>query len=121
MRNTLIALAAMTTLAAGARAVGADKVKHAHAPKRIEITVTEDGFSPSKLFVKRNQPVVLAVTRKTDKTCATKVIVHVSKEKTVEKKLPLNKTVEIPVTFEQSGELRYACGMDHVSGVIQVQ
>ena len=118
MKKVVIALAAVITLALGASATLAESEGQA---RRIELSVTEDGFTPSKLSVKRGEAVVLAVTRKTDKTCATKVVVHVSKTKTVEKELPLDKTVEIPVTFEKTGTLTYACGMGHVSGVIMVQ
>lgn len=41
--------------------------------------------------------------------------------KKIERDLPLDKTVEVPATFAKKGQLRYACSMDMISGVILVQ
>ena len=67
------------------------------------------------------KPVTLVFTRKTDKTCAKEVIVHIDDKQTIEKELPLNQPVEVAVTFPSSGDLTYACGMDMVKGSIHVQ
>lgn len=91
------------------------------APKRIEIVVTEKGFEPSRVQVAAAQPVTLVITRKTDRTCAKRVVVQLGDGKKIEQDLPLDKAVEVPVTFVKKGELRYACGMDMISGVILVQ
>jgi plastocyanin domain-containing protein len=93
----------------------------AAAARRIEITVTEKGFSPDKVKVKKGEPITLAFTRKTDKTCAKKVIVQLGDGKKVEKKLPLDQTVELDVTFAKAGELRYGCSMDMITGTITVE
>jgi plastocyanin len=93
----------------------------AAAPARLEIAVTDKGFEPDKLTVKGGEPVKLAFTRKTDKTCATEVILELGDGQKVEKKLPLNETVEIDATFAKAGELKYACGMDMIKGVVIVQ
>jgi plastocyanin domain-containing protein len=90
-------------------------------PTRVEISVTPKGFSPDHITVKKDQPVVLAFTRKTDKTCAKAVVVDLGDGKKVTKDLPLDKTVEISATFAKTGELSYACGMDMVHGVMTVQ
>lgn len=91
------------------------------APKRIDISVTEAGFEPSKVTVTKGEEVTLAFTRKTDKTCATEVVVHLNEKDTVEKKLPLNQMVPVTATFSKTGELGYACGMGMYKGVIVVQ
>ena len=98
----------------------ADDTKKA-VPKKIDISVTEAGFEPSKVTVKRGEEVTLAFKRTTDKTCATEVVVHVNEKDTVEKKLPLNEVVPVTVTFPKTGELGYACGMNMHKGVIVVQ
>jgi plastocyanin domain-containing protein len=90
-------------------------------PPRIEISVTEKGFEPEKITVKKGQPLRLVFTRKTEKTCAKEVVVRVSDEQKIEQKLPLDTPVEIPVTFPKSGELAYGCGMNMITGVITVQ
>lgn len=63
----------------------------------------------------------LVITRKTDSTCAKRVVVQLGDGKKIEKDLPLDKAVEVPATFAKKGELRYACGMDMISGVIVVE
>jgi plastocyanin domain-containing protein len=97
----------------------ADPVK-ATAAGRVDINVTENGFEPAAITVKQGVPVTLAFTRKTDKTCATEVIVDLGDGHKVDRPLPLDKTVEIAATFTKTGQLRYACGMDMVSGVVTV-
>jgi len=83
----------------------------------FEMAVTEDGFVPSRVKVKKGEKVRFVVTRKTDSTCATEIVI---KQFGIEKKLPLNQPVTVEFTPKGSGEVRYACGMDHVSGVLFV-
>jgi len=93
----------------------------AKARARIAINVTEHGFEPSHLLVTKGTPVTLVFERKTDRTCATEVVIHVDERQTIERKLPLNQQVEVAVTFPKSGELTYACGMDMIKGSIHVE
>ena len=86
---------------------------------RVELAVTEKGFEPSPIKVKAGEPLELLVTRKTDKTCATEIIV---KDYGIDKKLPLNQPVVVAFTPKQAGEIRYGCGMDQmISGVLVVE
>lgn len=89
--------------------------------RRIDLTITENGFEPDKVTVKKGESVVLAFTRKTDKTCTKEVVVHVDDKQKIEKKLPLNKRVDIAVRFSAAGELGFACAMNMDKGVIRVQ
>jgi plastocyanin domain-containing protein len=41
--------------------------------------------------------------------------------KQVERDLPLDKPVELAVTFPKAGKLGYACGMNMTKGIIVVQ
>lgn len=41
--------------------------------RRIAIEVTSKGFVPSTIHLKAGQPIVLVVTRKTDRTCAREI------------------------------------------------
>ena len=43
--------------------------------RTIDMSVTTNGFEPSKIEVKKGEPVHLVVTRKTDATCATEVVI----------------------------------------------
>jgi plastocyanin domain-containing protein len=77
--------------------------------------VTEDGFVPSKVKVKKGEKLRLVVTRKTDRTCAKEIVV---KDHGIEKKLPLGTPVTVELTPKKSGEIHYACGMGHITGVV---
>ena len=90
-------------------------------PRRIEISVTSKGFVPDRIQITAAQPVTLVFTRKTDRTCAKRVVVQLGDGKKVEKDLPLDTAVEVPATFAKKGQLGYACGMDMITGVILVQ
>jgi plastocyanin domain-containing protein len=88
---------------------------------RIEIAVTKRGFNPDNISVPANKPVTLVFTRKTDSTCTKSVVLTLDDGKKVEKDLPLDKPVEVAVTFPKAGKLSYACSMDMVKGIIVVQ
>jgi plastocyanin domain-containing protein len=83
--------------------------------RTFEIAVTEDGFEPSRVKVKKGEKVKFVVTRKTERTCAKEIVM---KEVGIEQPLPLDQAVTVVFTPKKSGELRYACGMDHVSGIV---
>ncbi|RKH23245.1 copper transporter [Corallococcus praedator] len=74
----------------------------------VELAVTEKGYEPSPVQLKQGEPVKLVVTRKTDMTCATELVMD---EYKIDTKLPLNTPVEIAFTPSQSGTLRYGCAM----------
>jgi plastocyanin domain-containing protein len=84
----------------------------------IAIAVTEKGFEPAVVRVPAGKPVTLVVTRKTDRTCAKEIVIA---EENVKKDLPLGEPVEISFTPRQAGEIRYACGMDMLSGKVIVE
>jgi plastocyanin domain-containing protein len=108
--RTIIAIAVLG-LSAGATA--ADK------PKTVEMSVTDKGFEPAAVKVKKGEPVTLVITRKTDKTCATEIVIDEHKIKT---KLPLNKAVKVTFTPAKTGDLKYGCAMDKmIGGVLTVE
>jgi plastocyanin domain-containing protein len=93
-------------------------VAAAPAARTIDLAVTNKGFEPDKIEVKKGEPVHLVVTRKTDATCATELVIH---DQGIRKELPLNKAVAIDFTPQKSGEIKYACGMGMIGGVLVVQ
>ena len=81
----------------------------------VQITVTEKGFEPARTTVPRGEPIMLVVERKTDKTCATEIVL----DGVIRKKLPLNKPIQINLPADVVGDsLGFACGMDMYTGVI---
>ena len=84
----------------------------------IAVAVTEKGFEPSTLKASPGEDVSLAFTRKTDSTCAKEIIFPDQK---IKKELPLNKTVTINLGKLKKGNVNFSCGMNMVSGVVNVQ
>ncbi len=89
-------------------------------PQRFEITVTRAGFEPEQIKVPAKTPVTLVFTRKTDRTCTKEIVIKLDGNKKIERPLPLDKPVEIDVTFPKAGTLGYACAMDMNKGTIVV-
>ena len=88
------------------------------AGQSVNLTVTEKGFQPSTIDVGAGKDVTLKITRKTDKTCATQINIP---SKKIKKDLPLNKEVSVELGKLDKGEIRFACGMDMVTGIINVK
>lgn len=85
--------------------------------RTVEMEVTGEGFVPARIKVQKGEKVRLLVTRKTDRTCATEIVV---KDQGINVPLPLNKQVTVNLVAKASGEIHYACGMGHIRGVIFV-
>lgn len=89
------------------------------APRRVEIKITDEGYVPSPIKLKKDEPVVLAVTRTTDETCALDLVMP---QYAINKPLPLNEQVEIAFTPNKTGSLKYGCAMDQmISGTFVVE
>jgi plastocyanin domain-containing protein len=86
--------------------------------QEIQLKVTATGFEPSEIKVKPGTHLVLKVTRTTDETCATQIKVT---EKKIKKELPLNKEVVIDLGTLKKGDVKFACGMDMISGHIVIE
>ena len=85
----------------------------------IQMQVTEAGFEPNRIKVKKGAPVKLVITRKTDQTCAKEIVID---EYKIHTKLPLDTPVTVAFTPTKSGELKYGCAMDKmVSGVLLIE
>lgn len=91
------------------------------APRRVAINITKQGFAPDRVTIRKDEAIILAFTRKTDATCAKEITVDLGDGHKVSKAVPLDGTIEIPVTFHKTGELQYACAMDMVHGIVVVQ
>lgn len=87
--------------------------------RKVSITITEKGYEPPRVALRKGEPVELVVTRVTDATCATELILE---EAGLDLKLPLNEAVTARFTPEKTGELRYGCAMGKmIAGVFAVQ
>lgn len=87
-------------------------------PRVVEVAVTGEGFVPARIPARKGETLRLVVTRKTDRTCATEIVI---KEAGVNQKLPLDRPVVVELTPKKAGKLRYACAMDMIAGEIVVE
>lgn len=85
----------------------------AAAAGKVTVAVTEEGFVPARIPAKAGQPITLAITRKTDRTCAKEILFHGQEGKT---DLPLNQTVEVTYTPKAAGEVKFGCAMGMMIG-----
>lgn len=90
----------------------------APAARNIEMKVTDRGFEPNRIEVKKGEPLHLVVTRKTDATCAKELVIQ---DQDLRQELPLNTPVAFDFTPNKTGEMTYACGMGMISGTLIVQ
>lgn len=88
------------------------------APARYEITVDNMGFHPGLLSVRQGSPVTLVVTRTTDQTCAREIVIP---SLDIREELPLDQPVEIGLSPDKKGNIRFTCGMNMLTGVIRVE
>jgi plastocyanin domain-containing protein len=109
VREGLGAAALLAVLAAGCGARG--------APGEVRVTVTKNGFKPWRIPARKGAPLVLVVTRTTDQTCATELVIP---EAGVNAPLPLGEPVRVTLTPAREGELRFSCAMKMFGGVIDV-
>ncbi len=105
--------------AAAAPTAAAPSAKPSEGPRSVTLTVTEKGYEPSPVQLKKDEPVKLVVTRKTDQTCATEIVM---KDYGINTPLPLNTPVEIAFTPNKTGTLTYGCAMGQmISGTFMVE
>lgn len=89
----------------------------AKAAKKVELAVTDDGFVPANVPLKKGEAVRFSVTRKTDATCAKDLLIEGTDIKLA---LPLNKTVEVDYTPAKSGKIKFGCAMGMMIGGVLV-
>lgn len=83
----------------------------------IKITVSSAGYEPSRIEVKKGQPVKLAFYRTDAENCAGTVVFP---SLNIRQKLPAGETVIIEITPKETGELSFTCGMGMYKGTLVV-
>lgn len=88
------------------------------ANKTVAVQVTAKGFEPSQIEAQADDSLTLSIIRKTESTCATEIKIPSLK---LQKELPLNKTVVVNLGKVKKGHITFSCGMDMISGVVNVK
>ncbi len=90
-------------------------VREEPSTQRISLEITEAGFVPLRFEVETGRPVELVVTRTTDKTCGTEIVIGNGSQRA---DLPLNEPVTLKLGPLAKGELKISCGMAMLKGTV---
>ena len=89
------------------------------AKRHVKMAVTEKGFEPSTVKVKAGESLVLDITRKTERTCATWIVIP---DQQVKAELPMDKEVSVEVNAEKAGTIKFGCQMGMmIAGAVVVK
>jgi len=86
--------------------------------RRVDITASEKGYSPSSIPAKKGESLTLRFTRTTESECLSAVEFPDLK---IKRDLPVNKPVDIPIRAEKTGDIKFQCGMAMLFGKIVVE
>lgn len=93
-------------------------IAQAAAPRVIEMKVTTAGYVPAEITIDEDEAVDLKITRETNITCATEIVIPDLK---INQPLPLNETVVVHLPKLAGGVHRFGCAMDlMISGNLKV-
>jgi membrane fusion protein, heavy metal efflux system len=96
-----------------------DRAKEAGAGFQVAtVTVTEKGFQPDTIKLKRGVPARVTFVREIEETCATAVVIP---EYNIKRDLPLKEPVVVDFTPSKKGVFDFTCGMKMLSGKIVVR
>ena len=84
------------------------------AAPTLAIRVTDHGFEPQQIELKRGEPATLVFTRVTDRTCITAIDIPAENVRKLE--LPLNVPVSVTVTPQKKGTERFHCSAMGMGG-----
>lgn len=94
---------------------------HAHhqpAASRVEVNVSEKGYTPSVIEAKAGKRLTLVFKRTTDKGCGQEIVFP---GLDIRRPLPLNQEVEIEVTPRKGHSIAFTCGMNMYQGRVEAR
>lgn len=100
------------------KATSASTTAPAPTTKHVAVAVTDDGFSPNEVKVKKGEPLMLMFKRTSEKTCATAVEFP---ELKLKKELPLNQDVMVEIPTTESRTISFQCGMGMFKSSVVIQ
>ncbi len=121
MRNQLKPIALcflLAVVATFAPRFGTETVTAKPAVQTATVTVTENGYEPASITLKKGVPARITFIRKSAKGCGTEVVF---KDYNIRRALPLNKPVVVALTPNKTGDFNFTCGMNMMRGTVVVQ
>ena len=113
----IVFLASLVCLTSNVQAQRPAKRKTASI-QRVTVALTEKGYQPAALKLRRGIPATVTFIRKVAATCATQVVIP---EYDIKRDLPLNEPVSVEFTPNKSGTFTFSCGMGMIHGSLVVQ
>jgi plastocyanin domain-containing protein len=86
--------------------------------QKFTVKITERGFEPVSLRLRRGVQTRIAFLRTTDQTCAKEVVLR---DFGIRRDLPLNQPVVVTLMPNKKGEFEFTCGMNMMRGKLIVQ
>ena len=86
--------------------------------QKFTVKITEQGFEPISLTLRRGVQARITFLRMTDRTCATEVVIR---DFGIKRDLPLNQPVVVTLTPKTKGEFSFTCGMNMMRGKLIVR
>ena len=83
-----------------------------------KVLISEKGYEPGSLKLKRGIPARITFLRTTDRTCGTEIVIPAYG---INKSLPLYEKVLVSFTPTKTGEYGFTCGMDMMRGKLVIQ
>jgi plastocyanin domain-containing protein len=83
-----------------------------------KVLISENGYEPGSLKLKRGVPAKITFLRTTERTCGTEIVIPAYG---VNRPLPLNEKVVVSFTPKKTGEFGFTCGMNMMHGKMVVQ
>jgi plastocyanin domain-containing protein len=88
------------------------------AVQKITVALTEKGYEPTSLKLRRGVPAQVTFIRKVSATCGTQIVIA---DYDIKRALPLNEPVLIEFMPKKSGTFAFTCGMGMLRGSLIVQ
>ena len=86
--------------------------------QEFTVKISERGFEPVTLKLRRGVQARITFLRTTDNTCAKEIVLR---DFGIRKALPLNQPVAVTLAPNKKGEFEFTCGMNMMRGKLIVQ
>jgi plastocyanin domain-containing protein len=88
------------------------------AVQKLTVALTEKGYEPTNLKLRRGVPAQVTFIRKVSATCGTQIVIT---DYDIKRALPLNEPVLVEFTPKKSGTFAFTCGMGMLRGSLIVR
>jgi plastocyanin domain-containing protein len=88
------------------------------AVQKLTVALTEKGYEPASLKLRRGMPAQVTFIRKVSATCGTQIVIA---EYDIKRALPLNEPVLVKFTPKKTGTFAFTCGMGMLRGSLIVR